>query len=216
MKANQLSGVEKGFCKTDFPLRLPVERERMVIKMNENRNGRTAIYVLTSLFAAVIFVVTAYVLHIPTPATGGYIHLGDSVLYLAASILPTPFAVAAGGIGEALSDALTGSVAYALPTLLIKSAMVLCFSAAKDKIVTKRNIAAVFFAGAICIGGYYLTEVFFYHSFVSPLVEIPANLVQAGASAAAFLLLGGALDGIGFKTRFRPLLTPNGRNKSSI
>ncbi|NLJ31105.1 MAG: TIGR04002 family protein [Clostridiales bacterium] len=181
--------------------------------MSGNRNGRTASGVLAAMFAALIFVVTAYVLHIPTPATGGYIHLGDSILYLAAAILPAPFAVAAGGIGEALSDAMTGSVAYALPTLVIKSAMVLCFSAAADKIITKRNIAAAFFAGIICVSGYYLTEAFFYHSFVSPLVEIPANLVQAGASAAIFLLLGGALDGIRLKNRFRPLLTPSGGKK---
>ena len=120
--------------------------------------------------------------------------MGDSFLYLAASILPTPFAIAAGGIGEALSDTLTGSVAYALPTLLIKSAMVWCFSPAGKKIITKRNIAAAMIAGGICIVGYYLTESVIYHSFISPLVEIPANLIQAGASAAIYLLLGNALD----------------------
>lgn len=181
--------------------------------MRENRSSKTALSVLSALFAAVIFLVTAYLLHIPTPATGGYIHLGDSVLYLAAAILPTPYAVAAGAIGEAFSDALTGSVAYALPTFLIKAAMVLCFSAAKDKIITKRNIGAVFFAGIICVSGYYMTEVFFYHSFVSPLVEIPANLLQAGASAVAFLLLGSALDGVQLKSRFSPLLSRAGIKK---
>lgn len=150
--------------------------------------------VITALFAALIFVVTAYIFHIPTPATGGYIHLGDAFIYLAASMLPLPYAVAAAGIGETLSDVLTGSIAYALPTLIIKSAMALCFSAAGGKIVTKRNAAACVFAGLICIGGYYLTEVFMLHSFAAPAVEIPANAVQAAASAAIFLLAGRALD----------------------
>lgn len=181
--------------------------------MRENQNKRTAAGVAAALFAAVIFIVTAYILHIPTPATGGYIHLGDSVLYLAAAVLPTPFALAAGGIGEALSDVLTGSAAYALPTLVIKSAMALCFSAAQNKIFTKRNIAGTVFAGIICVGGYYLTEAFFYRSFVSPLVEIPANLIQAGASAAAFLLLGRALDAVGFKNRFFPFLSSGRKNQ---
>ncbi|MBW7573869.1 TIGR04002 family protein [Caproiciproducens faecalis] len=171
--------------------------------MKSNRYSATGTYVMTALFAAMIFVVTAYVLHIPTPATGGYIHLGDSILYLAASILPTPLAIAAGGIGEAMSDALTGSAAYALPTFLIKSAMVLCFSAAGKTILHKRNATAAVAAGMICIAGYYLTEVFFLHSFVSPLAEIPANLVQAGASAAAYFLLGNALDRINIKNRIR-------------
>ncbi|MGX8709831.1 MAG: TIGR04002 family protein [bacterium] len=169
--------------------------------MKTNRSSATGTYVMTALFAAMIFVVTAYVLHIPTPATGGYIHLGDSILYLAASILPAPFAIAAGGIGEAMSDALTGSVAYALPTFLIKSAMVLCFSAAGKTILHKRNAAAAVAAGVICIAGYYLTEVVFLHSFVSPLAEIPANLVQASASAAAYFLLGNALDRLNIKNR---------------
>lgn len=169
--------------------------------MRTGKYQSTGTYVMTALFAAMIFVVTAYVLHIPTPATGGYIHLGDSILYLAASVLPAPFAIAAGGIGEAMSDALTGSVAYALPTFLIKSAMVLCFSSAGKTILHKRNAAAAVVAGVICVAGYYLTEVVFLHSFVSPLAEIPANLVQAGASAAAYFLLGNALDRLNVKNR---------------
>jgi uncharacterized repeat protein (TIGR04002 family) len=157
--------------------------------------------VTAALFGALIFVVTAYILHIPTPATGGYIHLGDAFVYLAASMLPAPYAVAAAGIGEALSDALTGSLVYALPTLLIKSLMALCFSTAGAKLLTKRNVAATFVAGAVCVGGYYLTEAALLHSFASPLVEIVPNLVQAGASAAIYLLLARALDRIRMKDR---------------
>ena len=175
--------------------------------MNTNQYKSTRIYVTTALFAALIFLVTAYILHIPTPATGGYIHLGDSFLYLAASILPAPFAIAAGGIGEALSDALTGSVVYALPTLLIKSAMVVCFSSMGKKIVTKRNIVAAVIAGAICIVGYYLTEAVIYRNFLSPLVEIPANFIQMGASAVIYILLGNALDRLDMKNRINANLS---------
>ncbi len=155
--------------------------------------------VLTALFGALIFVVTAYVLHIPTPATGGYIHLGDAFLYLAASVLPAPYAVAAAGIGEGLSDALTGSIAYAIPTFLIKSAMALCFSAAGEKFLTKRNAVACVPAGLICIGGYYLTEVLLLRSFAAPVAEIPGNAVQACASAAVYILLARALDRVKLK-----------------
>ena len=159
----------------------------------------TKIYVLTALFAALIFLVTAYILHIPTPATGGYIHLGDAFLYLAASILPTPLAIVAGGIGEAFSDFMTGSAVYVIPTLIIKSLMVLCFTSAKDKIISKRNMAATAAAGVICVSGYYITQVILYSSFVTPLVEIPANLVQTGSSAVIYLLLGNAFDRLNVK-----------------
>lgn len=157
--------------------------------------------VLTALFAALIFVVTAYLFHIPTPATGGYIHLGDAFLYLAASILPAPYAVAAGGIGEALSDALTGSAVYALPTLMIKSAMVLCFTPSAKTVISKRNLAAGAAAGGICIGGYYLTEVVLLGGFAAPVAEIPGNLIQAAASAVIYILLGRAFDRLKLKDR---------------
>ncbi|HCB91585.1 MAG TPA: TIGR04002 family protein [Ruminococcaceae bacterium] len=156
--------------------------------------------VLAALFGALIFVVTAYALHIPTPTTGGYVHLGDAFLYLAASLLPAPYAVAAAAVGEALSDALTGSIAYALPTLVIKAAMALCFSAAGASIVTRRNAVATAAAGLICVGGYYLTEVLLCRSFVVPVASVPANLVQAAASAAIYLLAGRALDRVKLKS----------------
>lgn len=161
------------------------------------RNGvsrRTGRMVVTALFAALIFLVTAYVLHIPTPATGGYIHLGDAFVYLAAAMLPPPYAVAAAGIGEGLADLLTGSAAFALPTLLIKSLMALCFTAHGKSILVRRNLLACAAAGVICVGGYYLTEVVLCRSFLVPVAEIPGNLIQAGASAVAFLLLGRAFD----------------------
>ena len=53
--------------------------------------------VTAALFAAAITVVTAYLLHIPIP-TGGYIHLGDTLIYLAACLLPVPYAAAAAAI----------------------------------------------------------------------------------------------------------------------
>lgn len=166
----------------------------------------TGLLVLTALFAALILVVTAYLFHIPTPATGGYIHLGDAFLYLAASILPAPYAIAAGGIGEALSDVVTGGAAFALPTLVIKSAMALCFTSAGAAVVTKRNALACIAAGLICIGGYYLTEVFMLGSFAAPVAEIPGNLIQASASAAIYLVLGRAFDRLKVKNSLAALV----------
>ena len=60
----------------------------------------------TALFAAAITVMTAYMLHIPIP-TGGYIHLGDALIYLAACLLPAPYAAAAAAIGAGMADLLT-------------------------------------------------------------------------------------------------------------
>ncbi|MBQ8044666.1 MAG: ECF transporter S component, partial [Clostridia bacterium] len=62
---------------------------------------------ITSIFAALITVTTAYIFHIPVPLTGGYIHIGDGIIYLAATILPTPYAIIGAMIGGGLADLLT-------------------------------------------------------------------------------------------------------------
>jgi uncharacterized repeat protein (TIGR04002 family) len=171
------------------------------------KKTNTALLVMTALFGALIFVVTAYLFHIPTPATGGYIHLGDAFVYLAGSILPLPYAVAAAGIGEALSDAMTGGAAFVIPTLVIKSAMVLCFSRAGTKVLSRRNLAACAAAGLICVGGYYLTEAFMLHGFAAPLAEIPGNLIQASASAVIYLAIGRAFDRLKLKTSLKAVIS---------
>ncbi|MFT8887378.1 MAG: TIGR04002 family protein [Ethanoligenens sp.] len=167
---------------------------------------KNRLWIITALFLALTFLVTAYLLHIPVPATGGYIHLGDTLLYLGASMLPTPFAVAAGGIGEALSDALTGSLIYALPTLIIKSCMVLCFTSRRATILCKRNLVAIFAAGGICVGGYYLTEAVLFHNLLSPILEIPGNVVQVAASGAIYVVVGIAFDRAKMKNHLSAVL----------
>ena len=83
---------------------------------------------ITAVFAALITLMTAYVFHIPVPIAGGYIHLGDSLIYLSASLLPTPYAMAAGAIGGGLADLLTAPM-WTLPTVIIKALITLPFSA---------------------------------------------------------------------------------------
>lgn len=62
----------------------------------KNSTKHIQLLCVTGLFAAMIYVLTAW-LHIPTGA--GYTHAGDGLIYLAASMLPTPYARAAGAIG---------------------------------------------------------------------------------------------------------------------
>ena len=73
--------------------------------MKKERNLNIRRLVLSGLFIAIIFVLTAY-LHIPTAK--GYIHIGDAMIFLSASLLPTPYAIAVSAIGGALADALSG------------------------------------------------------------------------------------------------------------
>ena len=72
---------------------------------------------VTAVFAALIFLATAYLPRLPFP--GGYVHVGDAFIYLAACMLPTPWACAAGAIGAGLA-AITIIVAAAAALALRK------------------------------------------------------------------------------------------------
>ena len=97
---------------------------------------------LTALMAAIIYVFTAYI-HVPSHT--GYTHVGDGFLYLAASLLPAPYAAAAGAIGAGLADLLSGYSIWAPGTIIIKALTAFCFTNKLDKLVNKRNVLVVFF-----------------------------------------------------------------------
>ena len=73
-------------------------------KANVSQSAKMRYVTLTGLMAAMIALMTAYICHIPTGINGGYIHFGDSLIYIAAALLPTPYAHASAAIGGGLAD----------------------------------------------------------------------------------------------------------------
>ena len=153
---------------------------------------------ITAVMTALTFVVTAY-LHIPT--NNGYVHIGDGIIYIAACLLPTPYAVFVGAGGALLADVLTGYAIWAPASVLIKAVTVPFFSAKNKKIITLRNSLALFPAAVICAGGYYLYEALIYGNFLAPLAGIPASLTQSVASAVFFAVAGLSVDKMKFKQK---------------
>ena len=54
----------------------------------KSKTNKLLLLVLSALFAAMITVMTAFLFHIPIGVNGGYLHFGDALIYLAASMLP--------------------------------------------------------------------------------------------------------------------------------
>ena len=154
---------------------------------------------VTAVFAALITLMTAYICHIPVGANGVYVHLGDSMIYLAAALLPLPYACVAGAIGGGLADLLTAPV-WAPATIIIKMLICLPFSCKGNKFVTKRNVVALFLAFIISGTGYYIAEGIMFGFSVAFFTSLSGSLVQSGGSAIVFVIIGMALDRIGFKT----------------
>lgn len=160
----------------------------------------------SGLFAALIYVFTAY-LHIPTGA--GYTHAGDGLIYIAACILPTPYAMAAGAIGGALSDGLTGFLVWMPATIIIKAVTASFFSNKGDKILTLRNILGIIPSLLLCVVGYSLYEGtvmaggFSAAAITAAFGQTPAYCVQVGTSSLLFISVSLLLDRVGFKKKFK-------------
>lgn len=156
-----------------------------------NTKERTRLLTRTALFAALIYLFTAY-FHVPSHT--GYTHIGDAFLYLAACLLPPGYASAAGALGAGLADLLSGYAIWLPGTIVIKSLAALCFSASTRRILCKRNLLALIHAWALCIGGYYLYECFITGNLIAPLAGIPGYLTQSLLSTAVYVAVATVFD----------------------
>ena len=156
----------------------------------------------TALFAALIAVMTAFI-KMPTGINEGYLHFGDSMIYLAGCLLG-PWAALAAAIGGALADILAGAAVWAPATAIIKALNAVPFIVAshfyfinkgKQKIVNWYTVPMVIVSGLITIFGYLLAEGLMY-SFPSAWTSVPFSIIQAVGSAIVFIILGCALDAV--------------------
>lgn len=161
--------------------------------------------VTTGMFAAMIFIATAY-LHLNTNA--GYTHFGDGFIFLAASLLPAPYAVAAGVIGAGLADIVSMPI-WAPATVLIKAFTALLFTSKNDKLLCRRNLLSLIPALVICVVGYSVYEAavmsggFTLPALIKAFASTPAYCVQIVGSSILYIVLAAALDRMGFKERVK-------------
>lgn len=174
--------------------------------MKNKHSAHTLNIVIAAMFAAMIAVTTAFV-QIKTP-TGGYIHLGDSMIYLTASFLPLPYAVAAAAVGGGIADLLVypETIIY---TVIIKALNAVFFSSKSDKLLTKRNALMTIPSGLVTVVGYSLSKLIrmllagdsIQSALANALWKMPENAIQAVASALIFLLVAAAFDKAAIKKR---------------
>lgn len=174
--------------------------------MKNKHSEHTLHIVIAAMFAAMVAVMTAFV-QIKTP-TGGYVHLGDSMIYLTASFLPLPYAVAASAIGGGIADLLVypETIIY---TIIIKAVNALFFSSKGDKLLTKRNALMTIPSGLVTVVGYSISKFIrmllagdsMQSAIANALWKMPENAIQAVASALIFLLIAAAFDKADIKKR---------------
>ncbi|MFA5635476.1 MAG: ECF transporter S component [Anaerovoracaceae bacterium] len=105
--------------------------------------------ILTGVMIAIVAVATM-IIAIPVPFTNGYIHLGDSMIFLSVFILGWRYGAIAAGVGSALADLFLGFVHWAPWTLCIKGIMALLMGLMIEKAVkSRRNTAVALVATAV-------------------------------------------------------------------
>lgn len=138
--------------------------------------------VLAALFAAAACVATMLV-HIPMPATNGYINLGDGVVLLGAFMLEPIYGAAAGGLGSMLADVLLGYAIYAPGTFVIKalSAMTAAHIARGARGERRGLIIGAALGETVMVLGYFAYEGLALGYGAAAAASIPGNAIQGAA-----------------------------------
>lgn len=142
----------------------------------------------SSLFAALIFVVTRFI-QIPIPL--GYLNFGNCIILLCCCLLPCRYAAAASALGSALAD-LTSFPLYTVPTLIIKSVFPLVFFALmklKIKNDYARHITAAAVSTLIPLAGYTVAGMILYGGFAAGITQIPGLVTEYVANLVIFSIM---------------------------
>ncbi len=134
-------------------------------------------------------------IHIPIPATNGYINVGDSIILITGVLLGNPYAMAAGGIGSALADLLLGYTNYVPVTFVVKGiegVLTAVIAGKCTRFFTFRNMAAAVVGVVWMVLGYFICETFMY-GIAAAAGSVVSNCIQAAGSFVIFIVLGFAL-----------------------
>jgi len=179
---------------------------------------RVKTLVQSALFAALIFV-SITMLSIPNPL-GGIIHFGDAFIFLAATMLPFPYALFTAAIGAGFANLALGGTMWIPFTIIIKPLMTLCFSN-KGEIIfsSKRNYIAPVVAGLINLILYYLATVILMTlgvvaipdggagtaalgPWIAPMAGVPGDMIQFAGSATFYFVIAHTFDRLKIKEVF--------------
>ena len=171
----------------------------------KTQDSKVYTLVLTGVFTALVMAATSF-FRIPVAATNGYVHLGDSMIFLAVMILGRKNGTIAGATGSALADLLGGYAHWVPWTFVIKGLMAFAcgtvlyagqdsesegYEGASSSPV--RSILAMALGSLIMISGYFIAHRFIYGTMAAPLAALPGNLIQGSAGTVIALVVSQAL-----------------------
>ena len=152
------------------------------------RDNKIKDLVESSLIIALICV-GIMVLQIPT--NGGYIHLGDSIIFVSVVILGKRRGALAAGLGGFLADFLSPYAIWAVPTFIIKYIMAYIMGAIVEKQHAKNKYSWILGAtiGSVWqVFGYALAGTIMFN-LNTALADIPSNVIQSISGAVIAIVI---------------------------
>lgn len=139
--------------------------------------------VITAMLMALTVLLTIS-FHITIPQTGGYVHLGDTIIYITIFLLGKRSGTLVGALGGTIADMLTSPM-YTPVTFVVKGISSYISGILYEKFGGKLIGSAISFliGGMVMVLGYYFAEAIMFGSFVTPIASIPFNIAQAVSSA---------------------------------
>jgi uncharacterized repeat protein (TIGR04002 family) len=154
-------------------------------------NNKLRKTIISGVFTAMIFVLTMFV---KFPVASGYVHFGDALVYICASMLG-PWGIIAGAIGEGLADVAGGFAAYFPATVIVKALIALpfaLFNTKNEKILSVKSGLFTLLSGAVTVLGYFIADLLIDKAYA--VVDIPGNVIQSLGSAIIFVVIAAAFD----------------------
>lgn len=151
---------------------------------------------MTALMAALVFIGTRY-MQIPIPAMSGYIHLGDSMIFLTVCIIGKKEGAVAGAIGAALADLTSGFAIWMVPTFFIKAIMALIMGILSERSHKTYGWIPGCLAGCVFQVAAYSISAAFMFDKSSGLAMITGNSVQCLGGFIVALVIFTALHHAG-------------------
>jgi uncharacterized membrane protein len=132
---------------------------------------------IIAVFTALV-AITTFSVRVPIPATGGYINIGDVIIFVAALSFGWLVGGIAGGLGSAIAD-IIGFPIFAPFTLVIKGLEGLIAGLISNGESFKRDVLAWGAGSMIVIAGYFIVEAYVLRlGTPAALIEIPGNFFQ--------------------------------------
>ena len=158
--------------------------------------------VMTAMMMCLVMIATMFI-RVPIPGTQGYVHLGDSMVFLSVLILGWKYGAVASAFGGLLADVLGGAAAWAPWTFCIKGIMAVILGLIAMKLSERSSIsrggflfgeaAGMVLAGIFMVAGYYFAEGVMYGNWVAPVIGIPWNIGQFAVGMVIAVVLATAL-----------------------